>query len=49
VVQDESHSGASPQLALAAHLAPRLLEALREQATFEMPPWIRRLFDEDVG
>jgi hypothetical protein len=49
VIEHERHPGALPHLALAADLATRLLEALREQASFESHSGIGRVLDEHLG
>jgi hypothetical protein len=49
VVEDHRHRLPSPELALPAKLAPRLLDPLREQASLQMSTLVRRMRDEEFG
>jgi hypothetical protein len=49
VVEDQSHRLPAPHLVLAAELASRLLDPLREQPALQMPAVIRRVLHEELG
>jgi len=48
VVEDQRHAAATPQLALAAHLARALLEPGAVQAQLEVVPVVVRASDQDL-